>query len=155
MKGIVAGTNENPTTTGDRPAGVSTSYQNEHDTRFKEYAVSVSLNWERKERVLVGVLDGSIEGSNAESLLEALESGIDDADSVLLLDFEKVSFVCGVGLGVALLIARRFSESDKAFGVCTPAGPIREILAASGFDRMVTVYESRNQAIDRFRKHMT
>ena len=133
--------------------------KHEHDTRFKEHAVSVSLNWERNERVSIGVLDGSIEGTDAESLLEALESGIDSADSVLLLDFEKVSFVCGVGLGVVLLIARRFSKPDQAFGVCTPAGPIREILAASGFDRMVmvmvTVYESRTQAIDKFRKHMT
>ena len=117
--------------------------------------MSYRLNWERQDSVLIGVLEGPVDGSSAEALLNALASGIEPTDRILLLDVEKVSFICGVALGVVLLTAGRFSVPDKVFGVCTPSGPIRNTFAASGFDQMVTVYESRSQAIDKLTRQMT
>ena len=110
--------------------------------------MSISVNWERKDGVLIGLLDGRIDGSNADEFQTALESGIDAGDNALLLDFENVSFISSAGLRVGLVIARKFNQPGKKFGVCTLSEPIREIITVSGFDQIISVYESRAAAIE-------
>ena len=107
----------------------------------------ISVTWERKGGVLIGMLDGRIDGSNADAFQNALESGIDTGDNVLLLDFGNVSFISSAGLRVGLVIVRKFNEPGKKFGVCTLSEPIREIITVSGFDQLISVYESQAAAI--------
>lgn len=110
--------------------------------------MSVSVNWERKDGVLIGMLDGRIDGRNADEFQTALESGIEVGDNALLLDFENVSFISSAGLRVGLVIARKFNQPGKKFGVCTLSEPIREIITVSGFDQIISVYESQAAAIE-------
>ena len=112
--------------------------------------MSISVNWERKGGVLIGSLDGRIDGSNAEEFQNALESGIEAGDNALLLDFEKVSFISSAGLRVGLVVARKFNQPGKKFGVCTLSGPVREIITVSGFDQVISVYESQAAALAAF-----
>ncbi len=109
--------------------------------------MSISVTWERKEGVLIGVLDGRVDGSNANEFQSALESGIDAADNALILDFGNVSFISSAGLRVGLVIARKFNEPGKKFGVCTLPEPVREVVAVSGFDQLGSVYGSQAEAI--------
>ena len=109
--------------------------------------MSISVTWERKDGVLIATLDGRIDGSNAGEFQTALESGIEARDNALILDFEKVSFISSAGLRVGLVIARKFNEPGKKFGVCTLSEPIREIVTVSGFDQIISVYESQAAAI--------
>lgn len=109
--------------------------------------MSISVTWDRKEGALVGALDGRIDGSNAAEFQSALESGIDAGDNTLILDFEKVSFISSAGLRVGLVIARKFNEPGKKFAICTLPEPVREVVAVSGFDQLISVYESQAQAI--------
>ena len=109
--------------------------------------MSISVTWERKDGILIGTLDGRIDGSNANDFQSALESGIDAGDSALILDFGNVSFISSAGLRVGLVIARKFNEPGKKFVVCTLPEPIREVVAVSGFDQLISVYESQAQAM--------
>ena len=109
--------------------------------------MSISVTWERKDGVLIGTLDGRIDGSNANEFQSALESGIDAGDNTLVLDCGNVSFISSAGLRVGLVIARKFNEPGKKFAVCTLPEPIREVVAVSGFDQLISVYESQAQAI--------
>ena len=107
----------------------------------------ISVTWGRKEGVLIGMLDGRIDGSNAAEFQSALESGIDAADNTLVLDFENVSFISSAGLRVGLVIARKFNKPGKKFGICTLPEPVREVIAVSGFDQLISVYGSQAEAI--------
>ncbi len=106
------------------------------------------VKWERKDGVLVAVLSGRIDSSNAGELQSDLESGIDPGERALILDFEQVSFISSAGLRVCLVIARKFNESDKEFGICTLSDPIRDVIAISGFDQIIAVYDSQAAAIN-------
>ena len=109
--------------------------------------MSITVNWQRKDGVLIGTLEGRIDGSNAAEFRSALESGIKAGDNTLILDFENVSFISSAGLRVGLVIARKFNEPGKNFSVCTLSEPVREVVAVSGFDQLISVYESQAQAI--------
>ena len=109
--------------------------------------MSVSVTWERKDGVLIGILDGRIDGSSANEFQSALEAGIAAEDNTLILDFGNVSFISSAGLRVGLVIARKFNEPGKKFSICTLPEPVREVVAVSGFDQLISVYESQDQAI--------
>lgn len=106
------------------------------------------VKWERKDGVLIAVLSGRIDSNNAGGLQSDLESGIDAGERALVLDFEHVSFLSSAGLRVCLVIARNFNEPGKEFGICTPTDPIRDVVAISGFDQIIAVYDSQAAAIN-------
>ena len=109
--------------------------------------MSINVTWERTEGILIAMLDGRVDGGNADEFLSALESGIGAADSALILDLEKLSFISSAGLRVGLLMAKKFNEPGKKFGICTLSEPVREVIVVSGFDRIITVYDSRAEAV--------
>ena len=109
--------------------------------------MSFNVTWERKDGLLIGTLDGRIDGSNASDFQSALEAGIGAGDHFLILDFEKVPFISSAGLRVGLVIARQFNNPDKKFAVCRLSDPVREVVAVSGFDQLIPVYGSQDEAI--------
>ena len=112
--------------------------------------MSVQVKWERKDGILIGMLIGHIDSSNADRFQRIVESGIDAEDHALILDFERVFFISSAGLRISLVISRKFNESGRKFGICTLSEPIRNVLAISGFDQIIPIYESRDAAINTF-----
>ena len=112
--------------------------------------MSVQIKWERKDGILIAMPIGHIDSSNADRFQRIVESGIDAEDQALILDFERVFFISSAGLRISLVISKQFNDSGKQFGICTLSDPIRNVLAISGFDRVIPVYESRAAAIDAF-----
>ena len=112
--------------------------------------MSVQVKWERKDGILIAMLIGHIDSSNADRFQSIVESGIDAEARALILDFERVFFISSAGLRISLIISRKFNESGKKFGVCALADPIRNVLAISGFDQIIPIYESRDAAINAF-----
>ena len=93
---------------------------------------------------------GRIDSSNADRFQRIVESGIDSEDQALILDFERVFFISSAGLRISLIISRKFNELGKKFGVCTLSDPIRNVLAISGFDQIIPIYDSQAAAINAF-----
>ena len=113
--------------------------------------MSVQVKWERKDGILIAMLIGHIDSSNADRFQRIVESGIDSEDQALILDFERVFFISSAGLRISLIISRKFNELGKKFGVCTLSDPIRNVLAISGFDQIIPIYESQAAAINAFK----
>ena len=82
--------------------------------------MSVQVKWERKDDILIAVLIGHIDSSNADRFQRIVESGIDSEDHhALILDFERVFFISSAGLRISLVLSRKFNDSGKKFGICT------------------------------------
>ena len=112
--------------------------------------MSVQVKWERKDGISIATPIGHIDSSNADEFQRIVESGIDAEDHALILDFERVFFISSAGLRVSLVLSRKFKELGKKFGLCTISDPIRKVLAISGFDQIIPIYESRAAAINAF-----
>ena len=107
----------------------------------------VDIHWERRDGVVVAAVIGRVDGSTAAEFHQLLESGIEPGDTALILDLEKLTFISSPGLRVGLIIARKFNEPGKRFGVCTLPTHIRGVITVSGFDQLIAVYESRAAAL--------
>ena len=113
--------------------------------------MAISVTWERKDEVLIAMPVGRIDGSNADEFQRLLESGINPADQAFILNFERVTFISSAGLRICLVIAKKFNEPGKKFAVCTLSYPVREVVAVSGFDQIITVHDSQAAAINAVR----
>lgn len=77
--------------------------------------MAIDTQFERKEDILIGKIDGRIDTINADELHNKLEAEMTAEDPALLLDFEKVSYISSSGLRVVLGMAKRFNEPGKRF----------------------------------------
>lgn len=111
------------------------------------------IKWERIQGILIAIILGRIDSSNADEFQRVLDAEINSADQALLLDFERVSYISSAGLRVGLIIAKQFNKPDKQFGICALSDPVHEVISASGFDEIISIYESRDAAIGEFKKN--
>ena len=107
----------------------------------------MEMNWSRNRGILVAKPEGRVYSSNYLEWQSALEAGIGPDDRAMVVDFEKVPYLSSAGLRVLMTTARRFDGPGHAFGISTPTRGVRKVLAASGFDRIIAIYESEAAAI--------
>lgn len=112
--------------------------------------MTVDLKWVRSGDTLIAALLGRIDSGSAEDFQRLLEEGLGPDDRNLVLDFEQVAFIGSAGLRVCLVIARRFTGPGKRFGLCSLSQFNRDIVAVSGFDQIINVYDSRATALESF-----
>ncbi len=103
----------------------------------------IAVRWEQEGKVLVAKLLGRIDSSNAGHFRDLLEAGLDSEERILVLDFERVSFITSAGLHACVVVAKRI----RKLALCSLSGFNREIVAVSGFDKMFEVFESPAQAV--------
>ena len=107
----------------------------------------IDVQWERQDGVLIAATIGRVDGGNADEFRRLLEAGIEPGDNALILDLEHLTFISSAGLRVGLIIARKFKEPGKRFGVCTLTTHVRRVITVSGFHHLIAVYESRAAAL--------
>ena len=110
--------------------------------------MAIDTQFERKEEVLIGKLDGRIDTTNADELQSQLDAEITPEDQVLILDFERVSYISSSGLRVVLRVAKRFNDAGKRFAICSLSESVHAILTMSGFDQLISIFEAQLVAIN-------
>lgn len=115
-------------------------------------AMEIDIKWGRKDRILIAMLEGRFDSRNADVFERMLELGVDAGDEALLLDFERVTFFSSAGLRVGLRMARRFSGEGKKFAICALSDSVRGIVEVSGFDKIITIYDTQLAAVEALEK---
>ncbi len=105
------------------------------------------VKWERIQGILIAIVLGRIDGANAEEFQNVMTAGVLPDDNALLMDFERVAYISSAGLRVCLAMARQFNEPGKQFGICSLNDSVREVFTISGFDKIVSIYESKETAV--------
>lgn len=106
------------------------------------------VKWSRRAGILIAMPVGRIDGSNYLECQNILESGIDPEENAMILDFAQLGYISSAGLRVCLVVAKKFNEPGKAFGICNLSRSIRDIVTVSGFDQIIPLYESQSAAIE-------
>ena len=106
------------------------------------------IKWSRRAGILIALPIGRIDGSNYLDCQNILESGIDPDENAMILDFAQLGYISSAGLRICLVIAKKFNEPGKAFGICNLSRSVRDIIKVSGFDQIISLYESQSSAID-------
>ena len=107
----------------------------------------MDIQTERKDGTLIAKAEGRIDGVNARDFEEALKAAISDEDSTVVMDLEGLSYISSAGLRVILLIAKTLRKRNAELMLCSLSDPIREVFEISGFDKIIPVHASREQAL--------
>jgi len=91
-------------------------------------------------------LRGRLDADSAPMLQMRLFALIDSGVCRLVLDLAGVPFTNSVGLRVLLMAAKRVSVLGGRVGVCRPQPAVLKVLETAGFDRVLGICETREEA---------
>ena len=91
--------------------------------------------------------DSRVDGTNAREFQAGLEVAIDETDKTVVLDAEALTYISSAGLRAILLVVKSLNRQGGKFAVCSLSDPIREIFAISGFDNIIPIESTKEQAI--------
>lgn len=109
-------------------------------------ASKLQIQSERDGDTLILVPEGRIDSSNASEFEREMNAHIDSGDVHIVVDFSRLSFISSSGMRVLLIAAKRVRRGGKLV-LCSMRDSIREIFSISGFDAIITVVKSREEAL--------
>lgn len=107
----------------------------------------------RKNDSLIIAPIGRIDSETAPGLEKKLRTILAETPSNLILDFSATDYISSAGLRVVLLTAKQMRSSGKGLAICGLNDNVREVFSMSGFDKILTIVVSREQAIAKVAEH--
>ena len=101
----------------------------------------------RPDLVLIA-LDGAVDAASAGEVKAALEPFTTRQGVIVVLDMGSLSFIDSAGLGALIGGIRRTRESGGEVAVACGRPTLTRLLHTTGFDRIVPVTETVDEAAD-------
>lgn len=107
----------------------------------------IEIEIEEQDEYTVCRPKGDIDAYSVGAFREAL-TGLANVDR-LLIDLAEVPFMDSAGLGALIGGIRRASDNDGAVAVACDQPPLTRLLHTTGFDRIVPVTETFDEAVEK------
>ncbi len=95
---------------------------------------------------MAGSLDTQTSGYASDEMVRIAQGG----NSKVLLNLDKLEYLSSAGLRVILLAAKLLQASRGELKICHANGVVKEIMEVSGFDSLLRMYDSENDALTAF-----
>ncbi len=115
-------------------------------SRPAEDGEAMELTTERREDVLFVEVTGRIDGSTAVAFEEAVRDATAETDRAVIVDFRDLAFISSAGLRVVLITAKSAKARGAGLALCGLSEPIREVFSISGFDKIVPIHDTPDDA---------
>ncbi len=112
----------------------------------------MEIHTETEGTALIISVSGRVDSSNAREFEHALKSILESEQTTVITDLQELTYISSAGLRVLLLIAKQVWKNEGKFALCALAEPIREVFEISGFDKIVQINGSRQDAMEAFEK---
>ncbi|WP_446831736.1 STAS domain-containing protein [Candidatus Foliamicus sp.] len=104
------------------------------------------IETERDGPVLSVKLQGRLDASSANALFDGVEAAVTPDDSAVVIDMAQLAYISSAGLRVLLMLAKMLEERNARFAVCSLSKQVSEIFDITGFDKVIGVHQSPEQA---------
>lgn len=105
------------------------------------------IDVDKHEAAVIVSVDGRIDTVSAQEFQDKVEELLDEGAKMIVLDFEKLQYVSSAGLRSILVAARKAKSRGGAVSCCSLQTMVRKVFDLSGFTSMITVFDSRQQAL--------
>ena len=109
----------------------------------------MEINTRNVNNVTVVDISGSLDTLTSGPASKELSS-IVQASSNVLVNFENLEFISSAGLRILLLTAKQLRGLGGAMKLCGAKGTVKEIMKIAGFDELLDLHDSENDALDAF-----
>lgn len=107
----------------------------------------MEVETQREGDILVFKPKSRISGLEAKEFQQVLSKGITDEDLYVVINFAGVSFISSAGLRAILFAGKSLSQRKGKLALCSFPDSIKEIFAISGFNRILSIYETQQEAV--------
>ena len=107
----------------------------------------MEIDTQREGDVLIFKPKSRISGLEAKEFQQVLSDGIKDEDLYVVIDFSGVSFISSAGLRAILFAGKGLSQRKGKLALCSFPESIQEIFAISGFNRILSIYDTQESAL--------
>ena len=104
----------------------------------------------RNEQVLILSLSGRFDNFAAQEFVGTITQHIESGEQQILIDFSELSYMSSSGLRVLLGAAKRMQKKGGNLFLCSLSGIVRRVVEIAGFDRILTIYTDRDDALKHF-----
>ena len=122
----------------------NSNYRSSRDDR-KSQAEGFQI--ESGGELLIFTPSGRLDSTNSRDLGELLKSEIEDRKCSVLLDCRDLHYISSAELRTILLIAKSARDCNANLALCSISDNIKEVFEISGFDRIIPIHKSREDAI--------
>ena len=91
--------------------------------------------------------EGKIDMSQSEWFIQLMKNAEMSRPAKLVLDLSHVDFLASIGLRQIMQSAKNARDEDREFVISGPTGMVKDILKISGFYKIITIYDSLDQAL--------
>lgn len=104
---------------------------------------------EREDKIVVAVLTGEVDMSNAASVRQQIAESVTPDDDALLVDLSGLAFIDSAGLHTLIELGTVLNERRQQLLLCVSHGsPIERAIEIIGLSRSVSVHSDRGEAME-------
>ena len=108
--------------------------------------ISVKTTNEVKILAFEGRLDTQTSPDAQQQLTRLIEEG----ETKILVNLEKVDYISSAGLRVLLVVAKQLKTTDGELRICSLNEVVKEVFDISGFDMILPISASESEALEGF-----
>ena len=107
----------------------------------------MKTHFEPHNGTLIVVVEGRIDGATAMEFQRAVHANLGENKGPLVIDCANLAYISSAGLRVILMIAKTLDRRDGRFAICSLSAMIAQIFQTSGFDRIISIHATREEAL--------
>jgi anti-anti-sigma factor len=101
---------------------------------------------DRGDAVIIS-LSGHLDALTSAEIGEQIRSFIDNGDTRMILDLEKLEYISSAGLQILLQAAKKTASLNGFLALVKIAPEVMEVLDIAGFSSFLNIYESVDKAL--------
>jgi len=110
--------------------------------------LNVKINEVNQKTVLR--IEGRLDAASAPVLENKLTELISSGKTQLVLDFAKVDYLSSAGMRLLLSTTKKLKSADGKLHFCSISEEVMEIIKMAGFERILSIYQTEQEAINAF-----
>lgn len=112
-----------------------------------KYGYPMIITNEKIGHVLAVSVAGQVNSANAAGLEAQLLALVENGECNWVLDLSRLDYISSAGLRVVLMLAKRVREQQGQLILCCLQQHVREVFDISGFLAILTVTDTRDEAV--------
>lgn len=97
--------------------------------------------------VLVFICSGRVDSNTAQSLQATVIGRIQEGADHVVMDLADTKYISSAGLRVILMAGKQIKAAGGTFVLCGMQPSVRDVFEVTGFLRLFTVTETRDEAV--------
>ena len=110
--------------------------------------MQISVKTTNEVKVLA--FEGRLDTQTSPDALQQLTRLIEEGETKILVNLEKVDYISSAGLRVLLVVAKQLKTTDGELRICSLNEVVKEVFDISGFDMILPISASESEALEGF-----